>query len=106
MVQKILSLYKKVVNFRFPPNLEQIPPTLGDKPEQMRWRTKQNLDYAFAMLHVYFERPMTRYYVQLEDDVVTVPRKFSSIWDPDYLQIMQTLSVNCDDFQTLTQTFT
>uniref|UniRef100_A0A914KGX6 MGAT4 conserved region domain-containing protein n=1 Tax=Meloidogyne incognita TaxID=6306 RepID=A0A914KGX6_MELIC len=39
----------------------------------MVWRTKQNLDYAYAMLHVYNSKPSSKYYVQLEDDIITVP---------------------------------
>ena len=64
---------------RFPPGLEHIQSTLGDSPERTRWRSKQNLDYAFAMLHVHRERPTVRYYVQLEDDIITVPNFISEL---------------------------
>uniref|UniRef100_A0A183C2C0 Alpha-1,3-mannosyl-glycoprotein 4-beta-N-acetylglucosaminyltransferase A n=1 Tax=Globodera pallida TaxID=36090 RepID=A0A183C2C0_GLOPA len=63
----------------FPPNLENIRPTLGDSPERMRWRAKQSLDYAYAMYHTRRERPEARFYVQLEDDVITVPGFLSEL---------------------------
>nr|CAH7748873.1 unnamed protein product [Callosobruchus chinensis] len=31
------------------PNLEKLRITLGDSPERVRWRSKQNLDFAFLM---------------------------------------------------------
>ena len=55
--------------------MEKIKTTLGDPPARMVWRTKQNLDYAYAMLHVYNSKPSSKYYVQLEDDIITVPGK-------------------------------
>ena len=40
----------------------------GDSMERVRWRSKQALDFTFLMMYA-----MTRgrYYVQLEDDVIT-----------------------------------
>nr|CAD2133349.1 unnamed protein product [Meloidogyne enterolobii] len=72
--QGILEVISPPIEF-FPPNLEKIKTTLGDPPARMVWRTKQNLDYAYAMLHVYNSKPSSKYYVQLEDDIVTVPGK-------------------------------
>ncbi|KAL7078399.1 hypothetical protein ACQ4LE_002181 [Meloidogyne hapla] len=71
----ILEVISPPIEF-FPPNLEKTKPTLGDPPLRMIWRTKQNLDYAFAMLHVLNSKPNTKYYVQLEDDIITVPGKY------------------------------
>lgn len=31
------------------PNLDKLKITLGDSPERVRWRSKQNLDFAFLM---------------------------------------------------------
>uniref|UniRef100_A0A0N5AIV6 Alpha-1,3-mannosyl-glycoprotein 4-beta-N-acetylglucosaminyltransferase A n=1 Tax=Syphacia muris TaxID=451379 RepID=A0A0N5AIV6_9BILA len=52
----------------YPDNLHNIEPTLGDSPERMYWRTKQNLDYLYLML---FCEPLGKYYLQLEDDIIT-----------------------------------
>ncbi|KAL3106871.1 hypothetical protein niasHT_010786 [Heterodera trifolii] len=63
----------------FPPNFDRIPSTLGDPPDRMHWRTKQSLDYAYAMFHTRKERPEARFYVQLEDDIITVPGFLSEL---------------------------
>ncbi|XP_035829309.1 alpha-1,3-mannosyl-glycoprotein 4-beta-N-acetylglucosaminyltransferase B [Aplysia californica] len=78
--QEVLSTFKK----RFPieisqgilevfspkpefyPNLARLKLTLGDAKERVRWRSKQNLDYAFLMLHAWTRG---EYYIQLEDDL-------------------------------------
>jgi alpha-1,3-mannosylglycoprotein beta-1,4-N-acetylglucosaminyltransferase A/B len=60
--------------------LENISSTLNDPPDRMRWRTKQNLDYAFSMLHIHFAKPNVKYYLQLEDDIITVPGNFIFIF--------------------------
>ncbi|GFR64112.1 alpha-1,3-mannosyl-glycoprotein 4-beta-N-acetylglucosaminyltransferase A [Elysia marginata] len=64
----------------FYPNLDNLKETFGDTKERVKWRTKQNLDYAFLMLH---SRPKSMYYVQMEDDVVA---------KPGYLSIMNTFA--------------
>ncbi|KAK3719834.1 hypothetical protein RRG08_040136 [Elysia crispata] len=64
----------------FYPNLDNLKETFGDTKERVKWRTKQNLDYAFLMLH---SRPKSMYYVQMEDDVVA---------KPGYLTIMNTFA--------------
>ncbi|XP_013413121.1 alpha-1,3-mannosyl-glycoprotein 4-beta-N-acetylglucosaminyltransferase B [Lingula anatina] len=53
----------------FYPDLDHVD-TLGDTVERARWRTKQNIDYAYLMMYA-----MKRgsYYLQLEDDVITKP---------------------------------
>ncbi|CAG0894620.1 unnamed protein product [Darwinula stevensoni] len=50
------------------PNLDDLPPTLGDPPERVKWRTKQNLDFMFLMMYA---QSKGTYYVQLEDDIET-----------------------------------
>ncbi|XP_061543809.1 alpha-1,3-mannosyl-glycoprotein 4-beta-N-acetylglucosaminyltransferase C-like [Phycodurus eques] len=51
---------------------EWYPPTAGlkrnynDSPERVSYRSKQNLDYAFL---VHYSSGLSRYYLQLEDDV-------------------------------------
>lgn len=50
------------------PNMEQLKQTLNDPPERVRWRSKQNLDFAFLMAYA---QPKGTFYVQLEDDILT-----------------------------------
>ncbi|XP_049826869.1 alpha-1,3-mannosyl-glycoprotein 4-beta-N-acetylglucosaminyltransferase B isoform X1 [Schistocerca gregaria] len=49
------------------PDLDALRTTLGDPPERVRWRTKQNLDFAFLMMYA---QPKGTFYVQLEDDIL------------------------------------
>ncbi|KAJ8877752.1 hypothetical protein PR048_022207 [Dryococelus australis] len=49
------------------PDLDSLQQTLGDPPERVRWRTKQNLDFAFLMMYA---QPKGTFYVQLEDDIL------------------------------------
>ncbi|XP_055893506.1 alpha-1,3-mannosyl-glycoprotein 4-beta-N-acetylglucosaminyltransferase B-like [Biomphalaria glabrata] len=65
----------------FYPDLNNLKETFGDPKERVKWRTKQNLDYAFLMLYA---RPKAVYYVQMEDDVVA---------KPGYLTIMKTFAI-------------
>jgi alpha-1,3-mannosylglycoprotein beta-1,4-N-acetylglucosaminyltransferase A/B len=50
----------------YPPDLDDMSPSLNDSKERTVWRTKQNLDYAYSMM---FARSTAEYYLQLEDDV-------------------------------------
>ncbi|BFZ14797.1 hypothetical protein BsWGS_17836 [Bradybaena similaris] len=52
----------------FYPDFKDLPPTLNDSKERVRWRSKQNLDYAYLMLYAHTRG---NYYIQLEDDVLT-----------------------------------
>ncbi|KAH9499463.1 Alpha-1,3-mannosyl-glycoprotein 4-beta-N-acetylglucosaminyltransferase B, partial [Bulinus truncatus] len=52
------------------PDLSQIKPNLNDPPERVKWRSKQNLDYAYLMLHSW---KRGKYYLQLEDDIQASP---------------------------------
>ncbi|CAG5135301.1 unnamed protein product, partial [Candidula unifasciata] len=64
----------------FYPDLDAVKENFGDPKERVKWRTKQNLDYAFHML---YGRPKATYYLQLEDDVVA---------KPGYLSVMKTFA--------------
>ena len=44
--------------------------TLGDPMDRVKWRTKQNLDFAYLMMYC---QSRGVYYVQLEDDIITEP---------------------------------
>jgi alpha-1,3-mannosylglycoprotein beta-1,4-N-acetylglucosaminyltransferase A/B len=50
------------------PNMTNLRQTLNDPPERVRWRSKQNLDFAFLMAYC---QPKGTFYVQLEDDILT-----------------------------------
>ena len=52
----------------FYPDLNELRVTLNDPIERIKWRTKQNLDYAFLMMYA---QSRGTYYVQLEDDILT-----------------------------------
>ena len=49
------------------PSLEDLPQTLGDPVDRVKWRSKQNLDFAFLMAYAATKGD---YYLQLEDDVI------------------------------------
>ncbi|CAH0545701.1 unnamed protein product [Brassicogethes aeneus] len=58
------------------PNLDKLRITLGDSPERVRWRSKQNLDFAFLMSYC---QPKGTFYVQLEDDILAKPSYISEM---------------------------
>ena len=80
-----VSLVAKQIEVRFPayienglieilapppsyyPNLEKLRITLSDPLERVKWRSKQNLDFAFLMAYA---QPKGTFYVQLEDDIL------------------------------------
>uniref|UniRef100_A0A8D8MFH9 Alpha-1,3-mannosyl-glycoprotein 4-beta-N-acetylglucosaminyltransferase B n=2 Tax=Cacopsylla melanoneura TaxID=428564 RepID=A0A8D8MFH9_9HEMI len=49
------------------PDFSRLRPTLGDSIERVRWRSKQNLDFAYLMM---FAQERGLFYIQLEDDVL------------------------------------
>ena len=49
------------------PSLDDLPITLEDNKDRIKWRSKQNLDFAFLM---WYASRKGEYYVQLEDDIV------------------------------------
>uniref|UniRef100_A0A182WM84 Alpha-1,3-mannosyl-glycoprotein 4-beta-N-acetylglucosaminyltransferase A n=1 Tax=Anopheles minimus TaxID=112268 RepID=A0A182WM84_9DIPT len=50
------------------PNMNNLRQTLNDSQERVRWRSKQNLDFAFLMAYA---QPKGAFYLQLEDDILT-----------------------------------
>ena len=52
----------------FYPPLDICPPacTYKDNSKRVRWRSKQNIDYAFLM---YYSATLAPYYLQIEDDI-------------------------------------
>lgn len=57
------------------PNMDKLKITLNDPPERVKWRSKQNLDFAFLMAYA---QPKATFYVQLEDDILA-KRNFVTI---------------------------
>jgi alpha-1,3-mannosylglycoprotein beta-1,4-N-acetylglucosaminyltransferase A/B len=57
----------------YPSDLDLIEPTFNDSRERMVWRTKQNLDYAYLMTYARLSRFSSRFYLQIEDDVLSAP---------------------------------
>jgi len=54
------------------PKLDNLTHHYSWHPEsRVRWKAKQNIDFAFLWLYVYKEN-MTQFYLHLEDDVITV----------------------------------
>ena len=49
------------------PSLNEVPTTLGDPEDRIKWRSKQNLDFGFLM---WYASRKGEYYVQLEDDII------------------------------------
>lgn len=60
------------------PNWSTLKQTLGDPPERVQWRSKQNLDYAFLMMYAQWRGT---FYVQLEDDILTKPNFIATMRD-------------------------
>lgn len=52
------------------PNLDDLPSTFGDPPQRVKWRAKQNLDYAYLMMYA---QGRALFYVQMEDDIIAKP---------------------------------
>lgn len=53
------------------PDMNQLRTTLGDPEERVKWRSKQNLDFAFLMMYA---QPKGMFYIQLEDDILVKPK--------------------------------
>ena len=49
------------------PNLDKIRKTFNDGKERLKWRAKQNIDFAYLLL---YSHNISQYYIQLEDDVL------------------------------------
>mmetsp|Transcript_100766 Transcript_100766/g.285645 ORF Transcript_100766/g.285645 Transcript_100766/m.285645 type:complete len:428 (+) Transcript_100766:2442-3725(+) len=62
------------------PPLDICPPfcSYNDESRRVRWRSKQNVDYAFLM---YYAASLAPYYLQIEDDIAFAPNWISKILD-------------------------
>lgn len=82
----VMEKFKKEVNSglievikpdkAFYPKLASLPLLWKDKPDRVKWRSKQCVDYAllFAYCH-----NLGNYYLQLEDDISVAPNYFNQI---------------------------
>jgi len=61
----------------FYPDFDNIKLSLNDDKHRVKWRTKQNYDFTYLMM---YSSIRGKYYIQLEDDVVT---------KPGYIQIIE-----------------
>jgi alpha-1,3-mannosylglycoprotein beta-1,4-N-acetylglucosaminyltransferase A/B len=74
------KLYKKYIEnglieiisppIEFYPDFEKLKLSLNDDKQRVKWRTKQNYDFTYLMM---YSSIRGKYYIQLEDDVVTKP---------------------------------
>jgi alpha-1,3-mannosylglycoprotein beta-1,4-N-acetylglucosaminyltransferase C len=64
------------VNASVYPPLENLKYNYGDPAERVKWRSKQVMDFAY-MFH--YGAPLSQYYIQIEDDVITAPNFVTSI---------------------------
>ncbi|CAF4418456.1 unnamed protein product, partial [Didymodactylos carnosus] len=58
------------------PDLENLKLTLNDNSDRVKWRTKQNYDFSYLMM---YGLSRGKYYMQLEDDVITKPNYVHTI---------------------------
>uniref|UniRef100_A0A1B6KAN6 Alpha-1,3-mannosyl-glycoprotein 4-beta-N-acetylglucosaminyltransferase B n=2 Tax=Cicadellinae TaxID=33370 RepID=A0A1B6KAN6_9HEMI len=58
------------------PDWNTLRVTLGDSKERVKWRSKQNLDFAFLMMYA---QPRGMFYIQLEDDILVKPQFVSTM---------------------------
>ena len=59
----------------FPP-LKKLPLLYGDNIQRVTWRSRQSLDYSYLY---YYCAGIGKYYIQLEDDVMTEPNYLSKM---------------------------
>ena len=55
---------------RYYPELSNLKLKFGDSQGRTRWRSKQNIDFAFLMCYC---RKLSSYYLHIEDDVIASP---------------------------------
>ncbi|XP_064601630.1 alpha-1,6-mannosyl-glycoprotein 4-beta-N-acetylglucosaminyltransferase-like isoform X2 [Liolophura sinensis] len=80
----------------FYPDLNNLERTFNDPENRVKWRSKQNYDYAYLMK---YSQPLARYYMQLEDDVVTVTNYLSHI--KHYIKGLKSKHWSCLEFSDL-----
>lgn len=58
------------------PNLETVKKTFKDDKPRLKWRAKQNIDFAYMML---YSKNISTYYMQIEDDLITATNFMSEM---------------------------
>ena len=58
------------------PNLDTVKKTYKDDKPRLKWRAKQNIDFAYMML---YSRNISTFYIQIEDDLMTATDFVSEI---------------------------
>lgn len=86
MANKLQRQYPKLIDngtirviesqWDFYPQLDNLKHTFNDSESRTRWRSKQNVDFAFLWLYSLY---LGQYYMQIEDDVLTMPGYMSII---------------------------
>ncbi|CAM1322182.1 MGAT4B (predicted) [Pycnogonum litorale] len=66
------------------PDFTKLKRTIGDDMARVKWRTKQTLDFSFLMMYA---QSRGRFFVQLEDDIVTVKNYITSMKEFAHQQI-------------------
>ncbi|XP_022304213.1 alpha-1,3-mannosyl-glycoprotein 4-beta-N-acetylglucosaminyltransferase C-like isoform X1 [Crassostrea virginica] len=79
----------------FYPPLKKLKNTYNHSYAQRKWRSKQNVDYAFLFL---YSKLLSNYYIQMEDDIYTLPGYFQAI--KDYISKVQS-EWTCIEFSEL-----
>lgn len=75
--------------------LENLNHIYNDNYNKRKWRAKQNADYAFIFLYC---QHLTTYYMQMEDDVYTIPNYLDVV--KDYISEMR-IQWTCLEFSEL-----
>lgn len=60
----------------FYPDFDSLRLSLNDDKQRVKWRTKQNYDFTYLMMYA---SRRGKYYIQLEDDVITKPSYLETI---------------------------
>lgn len=60
----------------FYPDFDKLQLSLNDDKQRVKWRTKQNYDFTYLMM---YSSVRGKYYIQLEDDVITKPGYIQTI---------------------------
>ena len=78
--QQLEKLYEKYIEnglieiisppAAFYPDFDTLKLSLNDDRQRVKWRTKQNYDFTYLMM---YSAVRGKYYIQLEDDVITKP---------------------------------
>ena len=72
------------VSKQYYPKLDNLKRNFGDKPNRVKWRSKQVADFAFMFL---YSQNISKYYLQIEDDVISANNFVTAI--RDYIRVQK-----------------